>query len=49
MKVTVGTGFFTERDVDIDSGHLAKIRYKNDLLTENVFIQEGVDDEHSEA
>lgn len=25
MKVTIGAGFFTEWDVDVDSGHEAKI------------------------
>jgi hypothetical protein len=41
MKVAIATGFLAKRNMDINAGHLAKIRYKNDLCTEeNVCIQE---------
>jgi len=33
MKVAITTGFLTKRNMDINAGHLAKIRYKNDLCT----------------
>lgn len=40
MKVAIVTGLFTKRNMNIDTGHLAKIRYKNDLCAEgNVFNQ----------
>lgn len=40
MKIAVITGFLTKGNVDVDAGHPAKIRYKNDLCTEdNFFIQ----------
>lgn len=26
MEIAIGTGFFTKGDVDVNSGHLAKIR-----------------------
>lgn len=28
MKIAISTGFFTERDMDVNSGHVTKVRYK---------------------
>ena len=39
MKIAIGTGLFTEGDVDVDSGHLAKIRYKNKIYVyDDIFL-----------
>ena len=46
MKIAIGTCFFAKGNVNINSGHLTKIRYKNDLCTKaNVFIKECIDHE----
>lgn len=39
MKIAIGACFFTKRDVDIDASHFAKIRYKNDLCTEEKCLE----------
>lgn len=31
MKITIRTGLFAKWNVNINTGHLAKIGYKNDL------------------
>jgi hypothetical protein len=31
MKVAIGTGFFAEGDVDVNSGHPTKVRDKNKI------------------
>jgi hypothetical protein len=31
MKIAIGASLFTEWDVDINSGHLAKVSYKNKI------------------
>ena len=40
MKVAIVTGLFTKRNMNIDTGHLAKIRYKNDLCAEDNVISQ---------
>jgi hypothetical protein len=31
MKIAIGASLFTEWDVDVNSGHSAKVRYKNKI------------------
>lgn len=38
MKIAIGAGFFAEGDVDVNSGHLTKVRYKNDFCTEEISL-----------